>query len=97
VLVLDAPTLFEAGRADWCDRILWVTAPAERRRSWATARGWPDGELDRRDAAMLPSETKRQRADYSVNNDGSLSDLDTAVDRVWHQMREGLEKNLLSV
>src|SRR5437667_772802 len=31
VLVLDAPTLFEAGRADWCDRILWVTAPVERR------------------------------------------------------------------
>jgi dephospho-CoA kinase len=94
ILVLDAPTLFEAGRAEWCDRILWVTAPLERRRHWARERGWPNGELERREAAMLPQETKRQRAHYVIDNTGSLPSLQGAVDQVWARLRRGgdLEK-----
>jgi dephospho-CoA kinase len=96
VLVLDAPTLFEAGRSDWCDRILWVTAPMEQRRLWATARGWAPGELERRDAAMLPESAKRARADFVIENNGSQADLDAAADRVWNQLasesQSGLEK-----
>jgi dephospho-CoA kinase len=94
VFVLDAPTLFEAGRADWCDRIIWVTAPVERRRQWAAARGWSPGELERRDAAMLPEETKRGRADFVINNEGTFGELDTAVDRVWVQLHDALEKKV---
>ena len=83
VLVLDAPTLIEAGRADWCDEILLVTAPLECRRAWAAARGWPPGELERRDAAMLAESEKRRRARHVIENTGSRADLRVAVDRVW--------------
>jgi dephospho-CoA kinase len=89
VLVLDAPTLFEAGRADVCDRILWVTAPLERRREWAAARGWPPGELERREAALMAADMKRARSDFVIENTGSISELEAAVDRVWFQLRAG--------
>ena len=83
VLVVDAPTLFESGRADWCDKILLVTAPPERRRAWAVARGWKAGDVDERDAAMLPESDKRRHADQVIDNSGTLADLERAVDRVW--------------
>jgi len=88
VLVLDAPTLFEASRADWCDQILLVSAPLDRRREWATTRGWDPGELDRRDAAMLPEAGKRQRAHFVIENTGSLADLSKAVDEIWRKLAE---------
>ena len=87
VLVVDAPTLFEAGRADWCDRILLVTAPAERRRRWAAERSWADGDLEARDAAMLPEAEKARRADFVINNAGSWEDLEVAVARLWNQLQ----------
>jgi dephospho-CoA kinase len=83
VLVLDAPTLIEAGRADWCDAILLVTAPLERRREWAAARGWPPEELDRRDAAMLPESEKRRLARHVIENIGTRDDLRVAVELAW--------------
>jgi dephospho-CoA kinase len=87
VFVVDAPTLFEAGRDSWCDQILLVTAPLERRQAWAAARGWPPGELARRDSTMLPEAVKRQRATYVIENTGSPADLVAAVDRLWDQVR----------
>jgi dephospho-CoA kinase len=92
VLVLDAPTLFEAGHADACDRILWVTAPMKRRENWAEKRGWPPGEITRRDSAMISQEWKRARADFTIENSGSLAKLRGAVDRVWQAMHGELEK-----
>jgi dephospho-CoA kinase len=87
VLVLDAPTLLEAGRAALCDAVLFVTAPVERRRAWAHARGWAPDELRRRDAAMAPEDEKRRIANFVIENTGSVADLRTAVDAVWQSLR----------
>jgi dephospho-CoA kinase len=89
VLVVDAPTLLEAGRADCCDRLLLVTAPPERRQEWAMARGWGRDEVAERDAAMIPEAEKRRRADYLIENTGTLDDLDGAADRLWADLRSG--------
>ncbi len=87
VLVVDAPTLFEAGRADWCDQILFVSAPTERRQDWAASRGWSADDLTRRDAAMIPESEKRRRANHVIENIGSPADLNAAVERVWNSIR----------
>ncbi|MBI3464867.1 MAG: dephospho-CoA kinase [Planctomycetes bacterium] len=87
VLVVDAPTLFEAGRTDWCDRILLVTAPVARRRQWAAERGWTEDDLEARDAAMIPEAEKLRRADYVIENTGGLDDLETTVARLWDQLQ----------
>lgn len=78
-LVLDAPTLFESGRAGQCDRILFVSAPMERRRKWAQARGWNDEELKRRQSQMIDENEKRSRADAIIDNNGTLEELDSQI------------------
>jgi dephospho-CoA kinase len=74
-LLLDAPTLFEAQRDCWCDRIVYVQAPLEFRREWARVRGWPEGEIERREARMSSDVHKRRRADCILENNGTRDDL----------------------
>jgi dephospho-CoA kinase len=72
--LLDAPLLLEGGLVAWCDRVVFVEADAATRRARAAARGWADGEWERREAAQLPVAEKRSRADFVIRNDGSLDD-----------------------
>ena len=70
-LVEDCPLLFEAGLDAACDATLFVDADRERRRGRdREQRGWDDDDLRRREAAQMPLDMKRERADYSVTNDG---------------------------
>ena len=82
VLLLDAPTLFEAGREKLCDNIVYVSAPKERREEWARKRGWPPGEIERREASLDCDDAKRKRADALIDNAGSIGDLERQVDRM---------------
>jgi dephospho-CoA kinase len=82
-LVLDAPTLFEAGRSGDCDWIVFVAAPSERRAQWAAVRGWPPGEIARRERCLLDENEKRSRCHAVVENRGSLEDLDRRVGELW--------------
>lgn len=86
-LLLDAPTIFEAGRGDDCDRILYLGAPRDRRIEWAKSRNWSEQELDRRDARLDAffgtNARKRERADAVLENDGSLADLEKKIVEVW--------------
>jgi dephospho-CoA kinase len=90
-LVLDAPTLFEAGRADDCDRIVFVAAPLERRETWAAGRGWSPGEIARRERWLLSEKEKRSRCHAVIENRGSLEDLDRQVGELWFKwvIRDG--------
>jgi dephospho-CoA kinase len=77
VLVLDAPTLVEAGLVGLCDEVVFVSAEFSRRQRWAGARGWEPGELEKREACMLDEERKRSVATASINNDGARDDIET--------------------
>jgi dephospho-CoA kinase len=37
-------------------------------------------------AAQMPADLKRARADYVIENSGSLEDLEEEVDRVWEEI-----------
>jgi dephospho-CoA kinase len=88
-LVLDAPTLFEAGNEAVCDRLLFVSAPRARREEWARAqRGWDAGELARRERHLLSEEAKRARCDAVVENDGTWADLEHQVAELWESWVE---------
>lgn len=82
ILLLDAPTLIEAGLADLCDQVVFVTARLSRRQQWARARGWAADELDRREACLLDKEQKRRLATACVNNDGTREDLEAQVGKL---------------
>jgi dephospho-CoA kinase len=63
-----------------CDALVFVDAPLEERERRAAAhRGWEVGEVARREAAQLPLEAKRERADLTIRNDAGLDQLRAAV------------------
>lgn len=87
-LVLDAPTLIEAGREKVCDVLIFVAAPKEKREQWARQRGWAAGELERRESRLLDEGEKRKRAAAVIENAGTLEDLDCDVGR-WFDIWSG--------
>ncbi len=90
-LVLDAPTLVEAGCAGLCDKVVFVTAPIARRRAWAAAsRGWEEGEIERREASAVGENEKRELADETIENAGGLEDLRTAAMEAWRRLTDAV-------
>jgi dephospho-CoA kinase len=83
LLILDAPTLFEAGRDDLCHYIVFVSAPLERRKEWAKSRGWNEDEIEKREGKMGRMSIKRRRADAVIENDGTKEDVDRKVGEVF--------------
>lgn len=84
-IVLDVPLLLENdaehGLARACDALVFVEADERARDARATAtRGWPTGEVARREAAQMPLARKRERADFVIQNDGSLEQLEARCD-----------------
>ncbi|MCP4759352.1 MAG: dephospho-CoA kinase [Planctomycetes bacterium] len=68
-IILDAPLLFEVGLDDWCDRVVYVDAPASLRHARAESRhGWPPGEAATRELAQMGLDEKRIRSDDVVVN-----------------------------
>jgi dephospho-CoA kinase len=83
-VVLDVPLLLENdaehGLAGLCDVLVFVEVdPEERARRASEGRGWPPGEVARREAAQMPLSEKRARAHHVIRNQGSLDDLEVAV------------------
>lgn len=72
--VVEVPLLFESGMEQVFDRTVAVIADEEVRVERAGARGHEG--LDGRTSAQLSQEEKSQRADFTVRNDGSLSELE---------------------
>ncbi len=81
-VLLDAPLMIETGLVEVCDWVVFVDCDDTERRRRARARGWPAGELQRRQAAQLPLAEKRARATHHVDNGGDLAATARQVDAV---------------
>lgn len=86
-IVLDVPLLFENDDdhhlLDECDVLVFVAADERIREERAHRnRGWPRGELGRREACQAPLAQKRARSDHVIENDGDLDQLTAAVQRL---------------
>lgn len=71
-VLLDVPLLLERGLVEQCDFVVFVHANDATRRARAAARGWPEGDLERRERAQMDLAQKRALADFVVDNDGAL-------------------------
>jgi dephospho-CoA kinase len=75
--------LFETGSDDWYDDIIVVDASEEvRLQRLSQGRGIAVEEARRRLAAQMPAEEKRKRADYVIDNNGSLEDMRREITNV---------------
>ncbi len=90
LLVHEAALLFEAGGDEHVDATAAVVAPAPDRIEWVVARDdvAPE-EVRARMQHQLPQDELRDRADYVIENDGSLEDLrQKSVDLYWTVVEE---------
>jgi dephospho-CoA kinase len=89
LLVNDIPLLFEALDPAQFDAVLLVDAPpAVRRVRLRSLRQLSNQDADRMLAAQMPSERKRARSDFVIENDGSLADLEARARAVFDALRD---------
>ncbi len=88
VVVLDVPLLYETGNlVGAVEKIIVVYAPAECQLERVRERdGLADEQIRGRMAAQLDIEEKRRRADFLIENTGTLEDLRARVDALWAQL-----------
>jgi dephospho-CoA kinase len=88
IVVNDIPLLFESGMQHEVDRIVLVDAPREVRLTrLIESRDLSRDEAIRMIESQMPSEAKRESADYVIDNTGSLETLRARVDEVWQMLR----------
>jgi dephospho-CoA kinase len=99
IAMVEAALILEAGAESQFDRLIVVTCrPEQRIRRFAermkldleTARM----EVTRRMAAQMPDEEKVKRADYVVDNSGSLDRTEKQVREVYGELKSEVEKRL---
>ncbi len=92
-VVLDVPLLLENdeehGLATQCDHLVFVECDLDSRDQRAvSSRAWSPGEVARREQSQLPVAEKQERADHTIENRGSLEDLDRSVRLLLEQLHD---------
>lgn len=92
VVVCDIPLLFEKKMADRFERIVLVDAPRPLRlERLVLDRGLRETEAMDMIAAQMPAELKRARADFVIDNSGTLTELERRVTEVWAALMQDAE------
>lgn len=87
IVVSVIPLLFERHLADQFDYIVLVDAPRPMRLDRIVRdRGLEEAEAMDMIASQMPAELKRARADWVIENAGSMDDLEAEVDRLWEAL-----------
>ena len=88
IVVCVIPLLFERNIVDEFDAIVLVDAPRPLRlERMVASRGMEATDAMNMIAAQMPAELKRARADYVIENNGSLQDLERDVDALWSSLQ----------
>lgn len=92
IAVVEAALMIEAGAADDFDRLIVVTCAEEQRAQRFAARQkipleQARAEVRRRMAAQFPDEEKIKRADFVIDNSGSLDATEEQVERLFEALR----------
>jgi dephospho-CoA kinase len=87
VVVVDSPLLIETGAHEGFPLVVVVTASAGARVARLVERGMDEADVRARMAAQMPLEEKVTVADLVLDNDGTESELEERVDRLWSDLR----------
>jgi dephospho-CoA kinase len=88
VLVQDIPLLFEVMKPADFDAVILVDAPvAARRERLERTRGLDPDTAESMIAAQMPTERKRPRATFIIDNDTSLEALEKSARKVWRALQ----------
>jgi len=88
IVVCVIPLLFERNIVEEFDAIILVDAPRPLRLERLVAtRSLEETEAMNMIASQMPAELKRARADFVIENDGSLDKLERDVDALWSSLQ----------
>jgi dephospho-CoA kinase len=92
VAIVDAALIFEAGVKDRFDKIMVVTCkPAQKVSRFAhrTRRNEAEAgaDVERRTKAQIPDEEKARRADFVIDNSGSVDETRHQVQRIYAELK----------
>lgn len=89
VVVVDAALIYEWGMQGFFHRVVVVTAPMELRIQRCVQRDNLSREkVLQRISAQWPLEKKIEKADFVIENDGSIEDLHQRIEEVWGEIME---------
>jgi dephospho-CoA kinase len=98
VLIYVVPLLFERRLAGEFDQIILVDAPKELRlERLVKLRGISAEDAANMIQAQMPAELKGARADFVIENDGTLERLDEQVDDAWTRLTASAARSSLAV
>jgi len=92
VAIVEAALILEAGIKDHFDRIMVVTCkPGQKISRFAQRTGNNDdaarAEVERRTKAQMPDEEKARRADFVIDNSGSVEETRHQVQRIYSELK----------
>ncbi|MGZ4829810.1 MAG: dephospho-CoA kinase [Candidatus Angelobacter sp.] len=92
VAIVEAALIFEAGVKDHFDRIMVVTCrPAQKTARFAQRTGMNEDEaradVERRNKAQMSDEEKARRADFVIDNSGSVEETRHQVQRIYSELK----------
>jgi dephospho-CoA kinase len=85
-VVLEVPLLFESGLDRICNKTVTVDAPAGEILERLREKGYTEEQILDRQAAQWPAEEKKKRADFVINNAGSLTQTKREVEKIWKDL-----------
>jgi len=87
LIVYEAPLLFEVGAESRVDQVLVVKIDPEEQLKRLRARdGLSDDAAQQRMVAQMPQQEKLSRADYVIDNSGSIEETLKQVDLLWPRL-----------
>jgi dephospho-CoA kinase len=85
-VVYDTPLMFEKQLQSQFDKVLIVSADTELRRSRLLDRGLELNDINARMANQATDDQRESIADFVIQNNGSLAQLQEQVAKVWLQI-----------
>ena len=93
IVICVIPLLFERNIVDEFDAIVLVDAPRPLRLERLVAtRGMEATDAMNMIASQMPAELKRARADYVIENNDSLQDLERDVNALWSSLQRDAQR-----
>lgn len=87
IAVVVVPLLFESGHYQEIDASLVIDVPVELQRQRTLNRdGVSEAQVDSILAAQMDRQSRIERADYVISNTGTLDELYSQVDALYHQL-----------
>jgi dephospho-CoA kinase len=93
IVICVIPLLFERNIVDEFDAIVLVDSPRPLRLERLVAtRGMEATDAMNMIASQMPAELKRARADYVIENNGSLQELERDVNALWSSLQRDAQR-----